>query len=147
LVAAQGADEEPPPAIVHLSDLAIEVINKLPKFVDEHFVFSISGVKPVQAYGDVKLRLDRRLGELLGTVEPWTYHDLRRTCTTGMAQLGIPPHVADKVLNHQSGVIRGVAAVYNKFDYGDERRDALNRWGEYVARLAGANVVAMRAPA
>jgi integrase len=131
--------------IVHLSDLALEVIRKIPKFGEHDFVFSITGAKPVQSYGDVKVRIDRRLAELLGDVEPWVYHDLRRTCTTGMASFGIPLHVADKVLNHQSGVIRGVAAVYNKFDYREEKRDALNKWGEFVARLVGANIVALRA--
>ncbi len=59
----------------------------------------------------------------------WTLHDLRRTATTGMARLGIAPHVADKVLNHTAGTIRGVAAVYNRFEYLDERRAALDAWG------------------
>jgi hypothetical protein len=51
--------------------------------------------------------------------------------------------VADRVLNHQSGTISRVAAVYNRFAYLDERRDALNRWGSFIERLVGANVVAM----
>jgi hypothetical protein len=52
-----------------------------------------------------------------------------------MARLGIPPHVADRVLNHQSGTISGVAAVYNRFQYLDERRDALCAWGRYLETL------------
>jgi hypothetical protein len=47
----------------------------------------------------------------------WTLHDLLRTAATGMARLKIPPHVVDKVLNHTSGTIRGVAKVYNRFEY------------------------------
>jgi hypothetical protein len=47
---------------------------------------------------------------------------------TGMARLNFPPHVVDKVLNHVSGTIRGVAAVYNRFAYLDERRAALTAW-------------------
>jgi hypothetical protein len=66
---------------------------------------------------------------------PWRLHDLRRTCTTGLARLGIPPHVADRVLNHQRGV--------------DERRDALQAWGGYIEQLLdperGMNIVALRA--
>lgn len=78
----------------------------------------------------------------------WRLHDLRRTCTTGMARLGIPPHVADRVLNHQSGTISGVAAVYNRFQYLDERREALCAWGKFVEALvyperAQSNVVVM----
>jgi hypothetical protein len=52
-----------------------------------------------------------------------------------MARLGIPPHVADRVLNHQSGTISGVAAVYNRFQYLDERRDAPCAWGRYLETL------------
>jgi len=71
----------------------------------------------------------------LWTIPNWTVHDLRRTATTGMAQLRIPPHVTDKVLNHKSGSIRGVAAVYNRRSYLDERRGALEMWGKRVMSL------------
>jgi hypothetical protein len=60
---------------------------------------------------------------------------LRRTCVSGMARLGIAPHVADKVLNHQSGTISGVAAVYQRHDFLHERRVALERWGAHVAKV------------
>ena len=63
----------------------------------------------------------------------WTFHDLRRTAATGMARLNFPPHVVDKILNHASGTIRGVAAIYNRFEYRDERRAALEAWGRFVA--------------
>jgi hypothetical protein len=66
-----------------------------------------------------------------------------RTVTTGMARLGVARHIADKILNHTAGSIRGVAAVYNRFSYLQERRDALNQWGQFVARLVGKNIVAM----
>ena len=62
-------------------------------------------------------------------------HDLRRTAATGMARLKIPPHVVDKILNHTSGTIRGVAAIYNRFAYLDERRAALESWARYVGNL------------
>ena len=52
-----------------------------------------------------------------------------------MAGLGIPPHVVEKVLNHRSGTIKGVAAVYNRFDYAGERRKALLAWGDYLTEL------------
>jgi hypothetical protein len=54
-----------------------------------------------------------------------------------MARLGIPPHVADKILNHQSGTISGVAAVYQRHDFLDERKGALDRWGAHVGQLLG----------
>jgi hypothetical protein len=52
-----------------------------------------------------------------------------------MARLGVPPHVADKILNHQSGTISGVAAVYQRHDFLAERKLALERWGEYIETL------------
>ena len=76
----------------------------------------------------------RGLDDMSG-VKNWRLHDLRRTCVSGMARLGIPPHVADKILNHQSGTISGVAAVYQRHDFLAERNDALERWGAHVAKI------------
>jgi hypothetical protein len=52
-----------------------------------------------------------------------------------LMRLGFPPHVVEKVLAHTSGTIRGVAAVYNRFAYMDERRAALEAWGRHVDNL------------
>jgi hypothetical protein len=68
--------------------------------------------------------------------------------TTGLAGLGVAPHVADKILNHKSGTIRGVAAVYNRGEYLAERRAALAAWARHIGDLigpsAGTNVVVLR---
>jgi hypothetical protein len=53
-----------------------------------------------------------------------------------MARLGVAPHVADKVLNHQSGTISGVAAVYQRHEFLRERKDALEQWGAHVGKTA-----------
>lgn len=68
-------------------------------------------------------------------IKPWRLHDLRRTCSTGMAKLGQPIHVVEAVLNHRSGTISGVAAVYNRYQYLAEKRAALESWGSDVERL------------
>jgi len=81
----------------------------------------------------------------MASQEPWTLHDLRRTFASGMASLGVAPHVADKCLNHVAGTIHGVAAVYNRFEYRDERRAASILWGEHHERLVGENVILLRA--
>jgi len=52
-----------------------------------------------------------------------------------MARLGVPPHVADKILNHQAGTISGVAAVYQRHDFLAERKEALDRWGAHVEQI------------
>ena len=79
--------------LVHLSDAVWGVINGMPRH--SRFVFATSGGKNFQSFKRAKGDLDR----LSGVIE-WQLHDLRRTVVTGMARLGVPPHVADKILNH-----------------------------------------------
>jgi integrase len=111
--------------IVHLSEPAWAVIRD--QFGTSDYVFATSGAKHFQSFGDAKRRLD----ELSG-VSGWRVHDLRRTIVSGMARLGIPPHIADKILSHQSGTISGVAAVYQRHEFLAERKDALDRWASHA---------------
>jgi integrase len=80
-------------------------------------------------------RMKAELDVLLPGMQPWVIHDLRRTAASGMAGLGTAPHVIEACLNHQSGVIRGVTATYNRFNYASEKRAALDLWGAHVAAL------------
>jgi integrase len=127
--------------IVHLSTLAAETIAAVPRITGQDLLFSGTGKTPASGFSTAKARLDARMSATLRSEDnkaelaPWTLHDLRRTATTGMARLGIAPHVADKVLNHTAGTIRGVAAVYNRFQYLDEREAALEAWGRFVESL------------
>jgi integrase len=87
------------------------------------YVFTLNGTMPFTGFHVARLRVHALMGS---DVPHWTVHDLRRTATTLMAELGIAHHVADKVLNHTTGQIRGLAAVYNRFEYLEERRAALD---------------------
>ena len=136
---------------VHLSAPALEVLQSLPR-VSQRFVLSTNGEKPISGFSRSKRRLDGAMANAGDARAPeiphWTLHDLRRTATTGMARLNFPPHVVDRILNHSGGAIRGVAAIYNRFAYVDERRAALEAWGHCVIALvmaAPANVVPLRA--
>ena len=78
----------------------------------------------------------------------WTFHDLRRTAATGMARLGIPVRVTEAVLNHASGTGGGIVGVYQRFDFADEKRRALDAWARFVMSLiegGGDNVVQLEA--
>ena len=75
------------------------------------------------------------LDKLLPNVAAFTLHDLRRTFASGMASLGVAPHVLESCLNHKSGQVRGVAAIYNRYQYEPEKRAALFLWGGHVAAL------------
>ena len=59
----------------------------------------------------------------------------RSLMLTGMARLGVPPHVMERVLNHSSGTFAGVAGVYNRFEYAPEMRDALQIWARQIASI------------
>jgi integrase len=113
---------------VYLSDQALAVLTHVDK--KGEFIFSRSGSATFQDFSLAKRELDQ-----LSSVTGWRLHDLRRTCVSGMARLGIPPHLADKILNHQNGTISGVAAVYQRHDFLAERKQALKLWGTHVARI------------
>ena len=107
-----------------------------------------------QGWSNAKSALDKRVLDKLreqgahDALKPWRLHDIRRTVSTRMAQnLGVQPHVIEAVLNHISGHKAGVAGVYNRASYANEKRYALDMWAEHVASLAegrASNVVSMR---
>ena len=109
--------------VVHLSDQSVALL----KSVDQR---RLLGTKPFRDFTRAKRLLDQFSG-----VAGWRLHDLRRTCVSGMARLGIPPHIADKILNHNAGTISGVAAVYQRHEFLSERQKALERWGAHVAHI------------
>jgi integrase len=127
------------PHIVHLSDSALAVIGAQPRAGG--LVFSRNGVTPVGDFSIQKRRLDG-----VCRVSHWRLHDLRRTMVSGMARLGVAPHVADKILNHVAGTISGVTAVYQRHEFLSERRDALERWSAHVEDLLrGSEAVGLKA--
>lgn len=130
--------------IVPLAPAAVGLIRQVPRTGD--LVFTTTGTTPVSGFGRTKERIDERINRFraadgLPAIEPWTFHDLRRTMVTMMNErLSVPPHVVEAVVNHQSGLAKaGVAGVYNRALYLDERRKALEGWAELVSRVATAN--------
>jgi len=106
------------------------------------YVFTINGASALQGYHKGRNHIAKRMAEIASeergeTVEipHWTFHDLRRTAATGMARLGIPVRVTEAVLNHVSGTAGGIVSVYQRHDYADEKRDALNAWARFVGDL------------
>jgi len=71
------------------------------------------------------------------------FHDLRRTVATQMAEMKIAAEVVDRgVLNHQAGTIRGVAAIYNRYEYRKEARAALEAWEARLRAIVESTAVA-----
>jgi len=69
-------------------------------------------------------------------VTGWTLHDLRRTFATNLAALAVPVQVTERLLNHTSGVVSGVAAIYNRHSYLPEMRTAIAAWEHKLKVLA-----------
>jgi integrase len=113
---------------VHLAPRAIEITRAQPKAGE--LVFPTPSGKPFMKYSKSKTQLDQASG-----VTGWVLHDLRRTVVSGMDSLGIALHVADKVLNHQSGSISGVAAVYQRHEFFSERKTAMEMWDIHISNL------------
>jgi hypothetical protein len=115
------------PHVVYLSPLAREVLQGVTPIEGCPYVFSTNGRTPVSGFSKAKARLDG-----LMTVQDWRLHDLRSTAATGMAGLGVPPHIVEAALNHVSGAKAGVAGTYNVEAYMGERKEALERWAAHV---------------
>ncbi|MGR3813870.1 MAG: tyrosine-type recombinase/integrase [Cognatishimia activa] len=114
-----------------LSPMAKKVIADLPDTGDLLFPAATDFEKPFTTWAWHKKRFDEGLDD----VEPYTLHDLRRTFATVHAQIGTPIHVTEKLLNHVSGTISGVAAVYNRHSYADEMKDALIEYDAFLENL------------
>lgn len=123
---------------VPLSEAALAVLAGVERIKGKAgLIFTTNGKTPVSGFTRAKERLDAEITKLADgeAIPAFTLHDLRRTAATGMAGLGFPPHVVEAVLNHRSGTRRGVAGVYNRFSYAEEKAAALEAWGRRVLSL------------
>jgi integrase len=130
---------------VPLAALARDILSSLP---GEHgFVFTtISSSKPVTHFSEIKVRLDdamlaaARHENSDATIPPWRIHDLRRTVATGLQRLGVAMPVTEKVLNHVSGSHGGIAGVYQRHEYTNEKRAALEAWANLLTSILNKKV-------
>jgi len=82
--------------------------------------------------------LNVALAKVKHGLEPFTIHDLRRTMRSQLGALRIPPHIAERCLNHK---IKGVEGIYDRYDYFNERKEALAAWAAVLAGLEDGNKV------
>lgn len=117
---------------IPLSPLAVQLLRDKPRLAGRSLVFG-QGVGGFSGWSNSKQRLDKRIADAGATLAPWTVHDLRRTATTLMAEhVGVQPHIISAIKNHTPD---GMARVYNLATYRVEKRDALNRWADFLADL------------
>ncbi|MFZ2106266.1 MAG: tyrosine-type recombinase/integrase, partial [Roseiarcus sp.] len=117
---------------VPLAPSAVAILRAIPRRDDRDYVFG-AGDGPFQGWSNAKAALDARMAEAAKPALPWRLHDLRRTVATRLGDLGVLPHVVEAILNHISGHRAGVAGIYNRAVYVVEKREALDRWGAFVA--------------
>ncbi|MCC3246412.1 site-specific integrase [Methylocystis sp. WRRC1] len=115
--------------------LAASILENTPRIGDFVFPASREHVrgKPTvffNGWGKCKESLDRTCG-----VSDWTLHDLRRTFATNMAALGVRIEVTEKLLNHVSGSFGGIVGVYQRHNYLDEMRQAIDAWEARLTAL------------
>lgn len=103
-------------SVVPLSDLAKREIKKA-KFIN----YGLAG------FSKSKKDIDKASG-----VSDWRIHDLRRTCATYLAMLSTPEHIISRILNHR---VSGVRGIYNQYLYLPEKRQALQKWADYIKHL------------
>lgn len=126
---------------VPLSKTVQGILEGLPVISDQ-FVFSTSGHSAISGFSRARANMTETMIKLASKeagepveIPHWTWHDLRRTCATGLARLGIPVRTTEAVLNHISGTGGGIVAVYQRHDYAEEKRSALEAWARFVTAL------------
>jgi integrase len=140
------------PAVSLLDRAAILAIKAHRGFKDSDLVFSTTGTTAPSGFSKAKRALDAAMKEILGgRFEEWRVHDLRRTCATGMEDLGIPTRVVETALNHISGTKAGIVGVYQRAEHKEAVKTAFEAWGRRVIKILGdappdSNIVPLRSP-
>jgi hypothetical protein len=104
-------------------DMVADVIAELPHRTGYLFPASRTNGLVFNGWGKQKIILDANT-----CLPHWTLHDLRRTFATQLAGLGAAPHIIERLINHASGTISGVSAIYNRYSYATEMRSAIEAY-------------------
>jgi integrase len=118
--------------VVPLPPAALAIIKSVPRQEGRDCLFGQRADVGFTGWSEAKAKLDRQLA---GAAPAWRLHDIRRTVATGMADIGVEPHVIEAVLNHYSGHRKGPHGTYNVSRYERAVKIALQRWGEHVLSL------------
>ena len=128
--------------IVPLSAAAQALLRNLPRSGDLVF----PGLRGAfNGFSKSKAALDAQSG-----VADWRLHDLRRAAQVALRRLGVRLEVTEAILNHVAGARAGIVGVYQRHDWADEKRTALEAWGDHVMALiegkrAATNVIPLPA--
>ncbi len=127
------------PHIVPLPAQALAILDAVPPREKRTHIFGIgeggfSGWSKAKGELDARIATARVGARVNESMSPWVLHDLRRSAVTHWHEMGFSqPHVVEAIVNHVSGHKAGVAGIYNKALYLPERREALQKWGDFFA--------------
>jgi integrase len=114
--------------LVHLAPPVLALLQGLPHIEHSPYVFSTNGQHPCQPL----LKSKKARFDFASQVTDWTIHGLRRTfATLATEHLEIEPVVVDRILNHVSGAVKGIAAVYQRGEYLSARRESMTRFASF----------------
>ena len=123
------------PHDVPLSDLAISLLEEAFSHAGySEYVFRSPRFKDQPIDKKVLTRAWGRARKQLG-LEGVVLHDFRRTCATGLQKLGVHLEVTEAILNHKSGSVSGIVAIYQRHDWKKEKRQALDMWADRILEL------------
>jgi integrase len=134
--------------LVPLCPWASAIITGLPRFAGSEFVFTTNGRTSISGFSKAKTALDAAITEANGgtPIPSWRLHDLRRSMASTMARLGVALPVVEKLLNHVSGTFSGVQGIYQRHDFAEEKRQALESWAQHLLRLVECGPESSRNP-
>ncbi|MEZ5688764.1 MAG: integrase arm-type DNA-binding domain-containing protein [Caenibius sp.] len=131
--------------LLPLPDLVITELDALASsdnWPKRGLVFTTTGKTPVSGFSKCKRTLDAAMLKELqnddekAEIEPWRLHDLRRSMATHMQRLRISGDVIEACENRKAGRSKpGSARVYQRHDYGPEKREAMDKWGGFLTAL------------
>lgn len=119
--------------VIPIGDLTRGILDGLSTTDGLCFPARGTDVRPFSGWSKAKRAFDLPID-----IDNYTLHDLRRTFSSTMARLGTPIHVTEKLLNHVSGTVSGVAAIYNRHSYMDEMREAIAAYDAHLVKLMNA---------
>jgi integrase len=117
-----------------IGPLASSLIASVVSSRENGLLFPARGLEcsPFNGFSKAKLALDNKLGP---DFKPWTIHDLRRTFATNLAGMGVRIEVTERLLNHISNTQGGLIGTYQRFDFAEQKREAIELWESRLAEI------------
>ena len=122
------------PALKILEEQARLIVQdkKTGKIAPSPFVFTTTGKIPISGWSRIKKTIDDNLAAKKTKIGDWRFHDLRRTASTNLGDLGYNDQDIGMLLNHAS---RGVTAIYNRSTYLEKKREMLEAWRQKLSSI------------